>query len=74
VAGSSPRGTQNLFKLARGWAAIHGRDYVVPDDIKRLMVPVLAHRVILKPEPRIKGVKAQDIMQQILDNTPVPKV
>jgi len=74
VAGASPRGSQNLFKLARGWAAMAGRDYVVPDDIKRLMVPVLAHRVILKPEPRIKGVKASDIMQGILESTPVPKV
>jgi MoxR-like ATPase len=74
VAGSSPRGTQNIFKLARGWAALHGRDYVVPDDIKRLVVPVLAHRVILKPEPRIKGIKPEQIMQSILDSVPVPKV
>ncbi|HEX2022703.1 MAG TPA: MoxR family ATPase [Candidatus Thermoplasmatota archaeon] len=74
VAGSSPRGTQNVFKLARGWAALHGRDYVVPDDIKRLVVPVLAHRVILKPEPRIKGIKAEQIMEQILASVPVPKV
>ena len=74
VAGSSPRGSQAMFKLARGWAAMHGRDYVVPDDIKRLVIPVLAHRVILKPEPRIKGIKASDIMQNILDSVPVPKV
>ena len=73
VAGSSPRGTQALFKLSRGWAGLHGRDYVVPDDIKRLAIPVLAHRVILKPEPRIKGIKADQIMQGILDSVPVPK-
>jgi MoxR-like ATPase len=47
---------------------------VVPDDIKRLVIPVLAHRVILKPEPRIKGIKADQIMQQIVDSVPVPKV
>ncbi|MFA5862472.1 MAG: MoxR family ATPase [Candidatus Thermoplasmatota archaeon] len=74
VAGASPRGTQNIFKLARGWAALHGRDYVVPDDIKRLVIPVLAHRVILKPEPRIKGIKSEQIIQGILDSVPVPKV
>ena len=74
VAGSSPRGTQALFKLSRAWAALQGRDYVVPDDIKKLVVPVLAHRVILKPEPRIKGIKPEQIMQQIIDAVPVPKV
>jgi MoxR-like ATPase len=74
LAGSSPRGTQALFKLARAWAALHGRDYVVPDDIKRLVIPVLAHRVILKPEPRIKGIRPDQIMQQIADSVPVPKV
>jgi len=74
LAGSSPRGTQAIFKLARGWAALHGRDYVVPDDIKRLVVPVLAHRVILKPEPRIKGVKPEQVMLNILESVPVPKV
>jgi MoxR-like ATPase len=74
LTGASPRGTQNVFKLARGWAGLAGRDYVVPDDIKRLVVPVLAHRVILKPEPRIKGVKAADIIQGIVDSVPVPKV
>jgi MoxR-like ATPase len=74
VAGASPRGTLAIFKLSRGWAAMHGRDYVTPDDIKRLVIPALAHRVILKPEPRIKGIKATDIMQNILDSVPVPKV
>lgn len=74
LAGSSPRGSQALFKLARGWAALSGRDYVVPDDIKKLVVPVLAHRVILKPEPRIKGVRPEQVMENILASVPVPKV
>ena len=74
LAGSSPRGSQAIFKLARGYAAMSGRDYVVPDDIKRLVVPVLAHRVILKPEPRIKGVKPEQVMDNILASVPVPKV
>jgi MoxR-like ATPase len=74
VAGASPRGTLALFKGARAWAALSGRDYVVPDDIKRLVVPCLAHRVILKPEPRIKGVKPEQLIETMLATIPVPKV
>ncbi len=74
VAGCSPRGTLSLFKGARAWAALTGRDYIVPDDIKRLVIPCLAHRVILKPEPRIKGVKPETIMEDIMSKVPVPKV
>ncbi|MHB8603684.1 MAG: AAA family ATPase, partial [Thermoplasmatota archaeon] len=74
IAGSSPRGTLSIFKGARTWAAIHGRDYVVPDDVKKLVGPSLAHRIILKPEPRIKGVKPEQIVDDILGKVPVPKV
>ena len=74
LAGCSPRGSLAVFKLARGWAALAGRDYVVPDDIKRLVIPALAHRIILKPEPRIKGIKPEQIMEGVLASLPVPKV
>ena len=74
LAGASPRGTQAIFKLARGWAAMHGRDYVVPDDIKFLVIPAVAHRVILRPEARIRGIKPADVMATILEQVPVPKV
>ena len=57
--GSSPRGAQSLFKLSRALAVLSGRDYVIPDDIKRLSIYTLRHRIILKPEPRIKGVKTE---------------
>ncbi len=63
--GSSPRGALALMKLARGWAALDGRDYVLPDDIKAVAVPALAHRVSLKPEMWIQD---QDSEQAILNS------
>lgn len=72
--GSSPRGSLALFKLGRANAALNGRDYVIPDDVKRVAVPALAHRIILKPEPKIRGVKASDVIQKIIDEVPVPTV
>ncbi len=74
VAGASPRGSLAIFKGARAWAALSGRDYVVPDDIKKLAKPSLTHRVILKPEPRIKGVKPDQLIDEIMSKVPVPKV
>ena len=70
--GSSPRGAQSLFKLSRALAVLNGRDYVIPDDIKRLSIYTLRHRIILKPEPRIKGVKTEEIISQILEEVEVP--
>jgi MoxR-like ATPase len=72
--GSSPRGSLALLKLGRANALLNGRDYVTPDDIKRVSVHALHHRVILKPEPRIRGVKSGDIITQILNEVPVPTV
>nr|AIF07397.1 methanol dehydrogenase regulatory protein (moxR) [uncultured marine group II/III euryarchaeote KM3_202_G05] len=72
AVGSSPRGTQALFKLSRALAVMNGRDYVVPDDIKRLAIYSLRHRIILKPEPRIKGVQPEEIISQILQEVEVP--
>ena len=65
--GSSPRGAQSLFKLSRALAVLSGRDYVIPDDIKRLSIYTLRHRIILKPEPRIKGVKTEEIVSKFLN-------
>ena len=70
--GSSPRGAQSLFKLSRALAVLNGRDYVIPDDIKRLSIYTLRHRIILKPEPRIKGVQTEEIVSQILEEVEVP--
>jgi MoxR-like ATPase len=70
--GASPRGSLALFRTGQVAAALVGRDYVLPDDIKRLAVPVLAHRVIVGPAARLRELSAEKIVQEILDNTPVP--
>jgi MoxR-like ATPase len=70
--GASPRGSLALFRTGQVAAALAERDYVLPDDIKRLAVPVLAHRVIVGPAARLRELSAEKIVQEILDNTPVP--
>lgn len=70
--GASPRGSLGLVNTARALAALEGRDYVLPDDIKRLAVPVLAHRVIVSPAARIRDVDTRDVVQEVLSHTPVP--
>ena len=74
LVGASPRGSLALFKLSRSRAVIFGRDYIIPDDIKAIAHAGLHHRLILKPEPRIRGVLAQDILNKILAEVPVPAV
>ncbi len=70
--GASPRGALTLFRTAQARAAIAGRDYVLPDDIKALAEPALAHRIIIGPNARIKDISASAIVQNILDVVPVP--
>jgi MoxR-like ATPase len=70
--GASPRGSLTLFKTAQVRAAIHGRDYVIPDDIKILASAGLAHRLIVSPSARIKDVDPRSIVQDVLQSTPVP--
>lgn len=72
--GGSPRGTLALLKLSRARAALAGRDYVLPDDVKAVAVPALAHRLILSPELWTREVRAEDIVAEILARTPVPKI
>jgi MoxR-like ATPase len=72
--GASPRGSLALLKLARARALLEGRDFVVPDDVKSLAIPALAHRVIVKPEPWIRGVRGTQVVQAALERTAVPKV
>jgi len=74
AVGSSPRGSLGLFKLSRALAVLSGRDYVVPDDVKRSAIPVLGHRIILKPEARIRGVKVEEIISELLMTVQVPAV
>ena len=72
--GASPRGSLALMKLGRARASLKGRDYVVPDDIKEIAVEALAHRILLKPDPWIKGVRTASIVREVLAAVPVPKV
>ncbi len=72
--GASPRGSLALQKLTRARALLNGRDFVLPDDVKALAVPALAHRVLVKPEPWIRGVRGEQIVRAAVDRTVVPKV
>jgi MoxR-like ATPase len=72
--GASPRGSLALIKLARANAAVEGRDFVIPDDVKTFAVPALAHRLILSPELWSKRITEMDVVQSIVSMTPVPKV
>ena len=72
--GASPRGSLALLKLSRARAVLRGRDFVVPDDVKDVAVEGLAHRLILKPDPWIKGVRTATIVQEVLGAVRVPKV
>ena len=70
--GASPRGSLGLFRAGQALAAVAGRDYVVPDDVKRLAESVLAHRVIVSPAARIRSVDTRALVAGILDYVPVP--
>ena len=70
--GGSPRASLALYRASQARAALDGREYVTPDDIKSLAVPVLAHRVILKPEYRLRKETPQAIVEEILQTTEVP--
>ncbi len=72
--GSSPRGSLALMTLARARAALANRDFVLPDDVKAVAVPGLAHRLILKPDPWIRGVKTESVVDEVLAEVPVPTV
>jgi MoxR-like ATPase len=70
--GSSPRGSLTLYRTAQAMAAIRGRDYVIPDDIKSLTPYALAHRMIVSPSARIKDVSSEAVLSDILSTIPVP--
>ncbi len=70
--GSSSRGALALFRLGQARAALFGREYVLPDDVKALAGPVLGHRIIVGPAARIKDIEPEQIVQDIVDKVPVP--
>jgi MoxR-like ATPase len=71
--GASPRGGLALVQLARGQALLSQRDYVVPDDIKQVAVPALAHRITLRPELWVRQVSADEVMAKLLAAVPTPR-
>jgi MoxR-like ATPase len=72
AVGASPRGTLALVKLARARAALSGRDFVVPEDVKAVAVPALAHRLTLRPELWVQRVRGEDVVQEALETVPTP--
>ncbi len=70
--GSSPRGSLGLFRAGQARAAMLGRDYILPDDIKALALPVLAHRMVVSPSARLRSLSSEKIVQEILNKLPVP--
>jgi MoxR-like ATPase len=73
VVGASPRAELDLVQLARARALLFGRDYVIPEDIKSLAVPAIAHRISLKPEMWVRSVHGSDVIDQLLARLPVPR-
>ena len=70
--GSSPRGSLAMARGIQALALMRGRDYVLPDDVKELAVPMLAHRIIVSSGARMQGITSEEIVAQILDTVPVP--
>ncbi|MEW5724139.1 MAG: MoxR family ATPase [Thermodesulfobacteriota bacterium] len=70
--GASPRATQGLYNAAQVLAAVRGRVYALPDDVKELAVPVLAHRLVINPEVRLRGKNKDSLVREIVDQTAVP--
>jgi MoxR-like ATPase len=72
--GVSPRGTQRLFEAARAHGVLAGREFVTPDDVKRVALPVLAHRLVLTPDAKVEDVVKRDVVEAVLDEVAVPTV
>ena len=67
--GASPRATRGLYRAVKVWAAMEGRDFVTPDDVKALAHPVLEHRLVLESGARFSGVTAKTLLDEVLDRT-----
>ena len=74
LLGASPRASLNLYRASQGRAILKGRDFVTPDDVKYVSKPVLNHRIIVKPEYRLKGLSVEDVIDEILKSVKVPGV
>src|SRR5438876_10374035 len=72
AVGASPRGSLALLKLSRAKAALDGRDFVVPEDVKAVAVPALAHRLTLRPELWVQRIRGEDVVAEALETVPTP--
>jgi MoxR-like ATPase len=70
--GVSPRGTLALYKAAQALAAIRGRQFVLPDDVKYLAAPILTHRIIISPQTRLRGRRPDEVVMEVVETVPVP--
>ena len=73
MVGAGPRATQSLLLAARAFAAVNGQDFVTPDDIRHLAVPVLEHRITMRPEFEIEGVRMEEVIRDVLQGVAVPR-
>jgi MoxR-like ATPase len=71
IVGASPRGSHALYRGSQAWAALHGRDYVLPDDVKHLAPYILAHRCLVHPESALRGVQVSNIIANLVTDTPL---
>ena len=72
MLGASPRATMALYRTCQARAAINGRDFVIPDDVKEMAPPVLTHRLVVNPQTRLRGRVPEDVVREIVDTVPVP--
>lgn len=72
MLGASPRATMALYRTCQARAAINGRDFVIPDDVKQMSPPVLTHRLVVNPQTRLRGRVPEDVVREIVDTVPVP--
>ena len=73
LVGAGPRATQSLLRASRAWAALAARDFVSPDDVRAVALPVLEHRLLLRPESELEGVRPAEVLDRILHEVPVPR-
>jgi MoxR-like ATPase len=73
LVGAGPRASQALLRAARAWAALSGRDFVTPDDVRAVAVAALEHRLLLRPESELEGVRPSEVLDRILHEAPVPR-
>ncbi|NLL06830.1 MAG: MoxR family ATPase [Clostridiaceae bacterium] len=72
ILGGSPRGSLNLYRASKAWAFIRGREYVIPDDIQKMSVPVLAHRLIMNSGAKMKNITAENVVNEAIMQVKVP--